>query len=172
MSTSKLCQSTPASATWVPSKHCSHFRFKMANLARFSSRVFYTAVYGYLLSMPKGTYKNCSMMVLLANSPATAYMHCWQKWALESSCAVWLQYHMTLCSSMVQLCKVGGGQRSWPGSIAHMPELNVGTTSIPQLLLLIILSFFFWAVMSCTITSLHHRTDVYSTRWSSCDNAT
>ena len=93
--------------------------------AGFSCRVFRTAVSTSVSSQWQRALTNTARWRPFSKQPSHC-IHCRQKRALESSCTVarcdYSEYHVTLCSIMTQLRKVGGRQGSWPGSIAHIPE--------------------------------------------------
>ena len=95
-------------------------------------------------------------------------MHCRQKWVIGAklhSCMVWLQHHMTSCSSMTQLRTVGGRQGSWPRAGAHMPETRRSASCF---------KFFchFSSELWCPAWLQVYITEhmyMYGTWWSTCD---
>ena len=155
--TSKTCQSSPFISNMMPPKCCSHLRFKMANRPVQLPCVSHRCVYKRLLSVPQGTYEYCSMTALLENSPATACT-VGRSGLLEPSCIVaWCDYstiwpYVVAWRSYVRLV----------GDKVHDQELVLTCLKLDVVQAASnFLPFFFWAMMSCMITSLHHRTYVH-----------
>ena len=141
----------------MPPKCCSHLRFKLANrpdsVAMCSSPL-------CLQASPLSATGH--LRILLNDGPFSKQpshcMHCRQKWALESSCIVaWCDYstiwpHVVAWRSYVRLV----------GDKVHDQELVLTCLKLDVVQAASnFLPFFFWAMMSCMITSLHHRTYVH-----------